>query len=154
MLTLKQAAKTLGMTPRQLRRRIEATRPVVAPYIRRGEKNRLLLDYGAIEILRAVEERRANGATLREATREIADSIRGNHRGELGYRQGANSDELPKELPKGDPWKLLLDEKDARIRALEDEVAFLRRRIEELTARALPPPRRRWWWPFRQRASA
>ncbi len=140
MLTIEQASKSLGLSPRQLRRRLEETRPLLSRYIRRGPNNRLLLDGGAIEVLRTIEDYRANGYTVKQAMDAIADSIEGKEQ-DKGERSIGNQ---PVEV-----WEMLIAEKDARIQSLESEVTFLRQRVEELTARALPRPRR-WWWPFRR----
>jgi len=149
MLTLEQAAKTLGMTPRQLRRRIEATSPLLAPHMERGDKNRILLDYGAVKILQDVEARRANGATLKEAIAEVADSLRGNQRGELGQANGQSGGEVLRGNG-DDPWHMLIIELRDRVRSLEEENARLWTLVDDLkTQLALPPPRRRWWpWPW------
>lgn len=88
MLTTEQAARAVGLSERQLRRRIEATGPLLSPYLRRGEKNRVLLDPGAVEILRAVEDRRASGATLTDATAWVAVSMRGGQESEQGRASG------------------------------------------------------------------
>jgi len=141
MLTLEQAATTLGMTPRQLRRRLEATAPVLAPYVGRGDKNRVLLEYGAVRILEDIEQRRANGATLREATEAVAEQLRGNGGGEQGPDQGTNGGDHGGEL-------------QALREALRDARAerdYWRQHAERLTAmlevRALPRPRSWWaWW--------
>jgi hypothetical protein len=83
------------MSTRQLRRRIEETKPLLAPYVRRGEKNKLLLELGAVKMLQAIEARRGQGATVRDAVEEIAVGIGGNQGGELGNGHGRG--ELPGE---------------------------------------------------------
>jgi DNA-binding transcriptional MerR regulator len=88
MFTIEETAKAVGLSERQLRRRVEATAPLLAPYVRRGEKNRLLFDQGAVEILRDVEARRASGATLTDAKDWVAVSLRGEHGGEQGQERG------------------------------------------------------------------
>jgi len=143
MLTVEQASQALGLSLRQLRRRLEATRPLLAPYMRRGEKNRLLLDGGAIELLRAIEDYRSNGYTVEQAMAAVADSIE---------RDKADKQEPTSGKRAGNERLLarLIEEKDARIHALESEVDFLRRRVEELTPLALPRRRGlwRWLWPI------
>ena len=137
MLTIEQASQALGLSPRQLRRRLDATRPLLAPYVRHGEKNRLLLDGNAIELLRAIEDYRSNGYTVEQAMAAVADSIEGNKADKQertnGKRRG-NEDLLTR----------MIEEKDARIHALESEVAWLRARVDQLTPLALP--RRRFWF--------
>jgi DNA-binding transcriptional MerR regulator len=140
MLTVTQASQALGLSPRQLRRRLDATRPLLARYVRRGEKNRLLLDGNAIEILRAIEDRRANGYTIEQAMSAVADSIEGNK---------ADKQEPTTEKREGneDLVEVLKRENDH----LRSEVAWLRNRVDELTPLALPRPRRwlRWLLPVR-----
>jgi len=156
MLTLEQAAKTLGMTPRQLRRRLEATAPLLSPYMGRGDKNRLLLDYGAIKILQEIEARRANGRTLREAIELVAVELRGKQRGELRQDSGQTGSELPQGNGNGaDATALLIEELRNRIRFLEEENRRLWGLVEDLKEQlALPKPkpaRRRRWWTFWKR---
>ena len=140
MQTLYEASKTLGVTPRQLRRRLEAAAPLLAPYIRRGDKNRLLLDHGAIEMLRAIEDRRAEGYTLEEAIRWVAESMGGEHRGHRGEdkeQTGVNT--LAKD---GYELNLLIDELRDRIRFLEEENRRLWGLVGDLKDQlALPAPR-------------
>jgi len=165
MLTLEQAAKTLGMTPRQLRRRLEATAPLLAPYLGRGEKNKLLLDYGAIKILQEIEARRANGRTLREAIELVAVELRGKQRGELGQDSGQTEGELHRNNgnDRTDATTLLIEELRNRIRFLEEENRRLWGLVEDLKEQlALPRPRpssksREGWarflWIWRRRAA-
>jgi hypothetical protein len=140
MVTIEKAAEVLGLTPRQVYRRISSVRPLLEPYLRRGRNGALLLDGSALEMLKRAEALRRDGLTLAEAVSRIVEEIGGNGRGEPGQAIG--------EPPESSVWRLLLEEKDRRIEALEREVAFLRARVEELLPRALPPPRRRWWWPW------
>jgi len=138
--TLDQASKSLGMTPRQLRRRLEATAPLLAPYVRRGDKNRLLLDHSAVEILRAVEDRRANGYPLKEAIGWVAESMRGgqggNHREDEGQTGGIMLG------GNGQGTNLLVEELRDRIRFLEEENRRIWSLVSDLKDQlALPPAR-------------
>jgi len=135
MLPINEAAAALGLTPRQTYRRISTLRPLLAPFIRRGEAGKLLLDPGAIEILRRAEALRSEGLTIVNAMATIRDEMSGSAGGESGRATG-----------NVDPLRELIEEKDRRIHALEGEVTFLRRRVEELTPLALPRPRRLWAW--------
>lgn len=153
MVTIEQAANALGLTPRQVYRRISIVRPLLAPYIRKGQNGALLLDGSAIEILRRAEDLRKAGLTVAEAVAGITEEMGGNGRGDPGRAIG--------KLPESDPWELLLREKDARIAELQAQVdrlveenTWLRDRLEELQRLALPAPRRRWWaWFVRRRAN-
>jgi hypothetical protein len=139
MFTLEEAARAVGLSERQLRRRVEATGPLLAPFVRRGDKNRLLLDQGAVEILRAVEERRTSGATLADARDWVAVSVRSDEGSEAGRASGqapATSGEV------------------AVLRELIDELRRDRDHWRELAVSmqtlALPAPRRSLW-PFGRR---
>ena len=137
-MTMDEAARAVGVSPRQLRRRVEATGPLLAPFVRRGDKNRLLFDQGAVEILRAVEERRTSGATLADARAFVAVSVRGDDGSEAG-RAPATSGEV------------------AVLRELIDELRRDRDHWRELAVSmqtlALPAPRRSLW-PFGKRAAS
>lgn len=141
MFTLEEAARAVGLSERQLRRRVEATGPLLAPFVRRGDKNRLLLDQGAVEILRAVEERRTSGATLADARAFVAVSVRGDEGSEAGRASG----QAPA-TPSGEV---------AALRELIDELRRDRDHWRELAVSlqtlALPAPRRSLW-PFGRRA--
>jgi len=148
MITIEEAAKHLGLTPRQVYRRVSTVRPLLAPYIRRGRNGLLLLDGSAIEILRRAEELRKAGLTVAEAVARITEEMGENGGGELGRSTGKQSE--------SGPWELLLREKDARIEELQAQVgrlieenAWLRERVEEFQRLALPKPKRKWWWPWR-----
>ena len=144
-----EAARTLGLSERQLRRRLEATAPLVAPFVRRGPKNSLQLDQSVIEILRAVEDRRASGATLADARDWVAVSLRG-EQGKAARETTSSSD------PNASGWAVsaLIEEKDRTIRRLEAENERLRGEVDRLLPLALPAPRRRLPWPFGRRASS
>lgn len=141
MMTMDEVARAVGVSPRQLRRRVEATGPLLAPFVRRGDKNRLLFDQGAVEILRDVEARRASGATLADARAFVAVSVRGDEGSEAGRASGqapATSGEV------------------AILRELIDELRRDRDHWRELAVSlqtlALPAPRRSLW-PFGRRAA-
>lgn len=133
MLTVAQASEALGLSARQLRRRLEVTRPLLASYIRRGDKNRLLLDGSAIELLRAIEDRRAHGYTVEQAMAAVADSIKGNKADEQGPNNGKRTGNV-------DLVEYLKRENEH----LRSEVTWLRARVDQLTPLALP--RRRFWF--------
>jgi len=143
MFTLEEAARAVGLSERQLRRRVEATGPLLAPFMRRGDKNRLLLDQGAVEILRDVEARRASGATLQDARAWVAVSVRGEHGSEAGQASGQAPATSSGEVA-------ALRELIAELR---DERDRLRAEVDRLLPLALPVPRRRLPWPFGRRAA-
>lgn len=140
MITMEEAAKAVGLSDRQLRRRIEVCRPLLAPFIRRGDKNRVLLDHGAVQVLRAIEDRRATGATLEAAMSYVADSINSEQGSEL------------------EPTSRQTEAASLDVAILRDVIEDLRRDRDEWRTlaiklqnqQALPAPRRRWFGMFRQ----
>jgi DNA-binding transcriptional MerR regulator len=141
MYDLKEAAQLLGLTPRQVRRRVEETKPLIAPYLRRGEKNRIILTSDAIQLLRAIEDRRKAGKTLSEAMEEIADSMRTKGSGDLREDRAIDP-------PESAANEVLIKELRDRITFLEAEVARLWGLVADLKqtlAIPAPAPRRPWW---------
>ena len=123
MLPINDAATALGLTPRQAYRRVSALRPILAPYLRKGEKGKLLLNSSALEIMRRAEALRSEGLTVNEAMATIKEEISGNVRGE--DRKGTGNEELVEALRRENEH-------------LRSEVAWLRSRVDELTPLALP----------------
>jgi len=128
MLPLNEAATALGLTPRQTYRRVSALRSLLAPYLRRGEKGKILLDSSALEILRRAEGLRSEGATINEAMYTIREEIAGKGGSDRGRSTG--NEDLVEALKRENEH-------------LRSEVAWLRSRVDELTPLALP--RRRSW---------
>jgi len=131
---------------RGVRLRVDALDGVIDGHLRRGENNRLLFDGEALALLRRMEElRKAEGISISKAASRIRDEL--HVKGDSGPSKSPTDDGLT------DPLRELVEE----LRKERDEwralALDLEKRVEELTARALPPPRRRWWWPWRQRAS-
>jgi len=145
MIGIEEAANALGLTPRQVYRRISSVRPVLAPYIRRGENNAILLDGSALEILRAVEDHRKRGETVEGAIQRIDDGINGNGKGERRETSGKPAGEVAEGL-----FRELLAEKDRTIELLKAENEHLRSEVDRLLPLALPAPRPRrlrlWPW--------
>ena len=167
MIGIDQAASALGLTPRQVYRRIAAARPVLSGYLKRGENNALLLDGSAIEILRAIEDYRKSGLTLTEAVERILEEVGGNHRETL--KENAGKDAHGEGESSLDAWRMLIAEKEKRISDLEKTILLLetdRDHWRDLALdykRQLAPPRgmdpstkkgkKRWWWLFGHRAN-
>jgi len=134
MIGIEQAAKALGLSERQVYRRLSSARPVLSGHIGKGENNRLLLDGSAIEILRAVEDYRKSGLSVSQSIERIRDSIGGNPP-ENGGKPAGNPSE---------PWHIVIAAKDETIRTLQAENEHLRSEVERLLPLALPKPRRRF----------
>jgi hypothetical protein len=150
VIGIEKAAGVLGLSTRQVYRRISAARPVVSPYLRRGENNALLLDGSAIEILRAIEDYRKTGITVEEAVELIAGEVGGKHQethkgngGKPSENGGSGINDL------SEPWKLLIAEKDCRISDLEGNVIRLekdrdhwRELADDYRRQLAPPPQK------------
>ena len=148
MTGIEQAAKALGLTDRQLYRRISDARPLLAPHLRKGENNKLLLDGSAIEILRSVEDYRKAGFTVSQSVERIQDSISGKP-AENTRKPAGNTPNV------SEPWQLLIAAKDEMIAAQQEEIVHLRGEVERLLPLALPAPRRGIFGRFRRsRATA
>lgn len=94
MITIEQAAQTLGLSERQTYRRISSARPILSPYLRRGPNNALLLDPGALEILRRAEDLRRAGVTIETALTTITEEMAGKLGGEPGNTAGKPAGEV------------------------------------------------------------
>jgi len=97
MITIEEAARQLGLTPRQVYRRIAAARRELSPYLRRGRNGALVLDEVALEILRVAEDlRKTSGVTVAdaivEALKEYGTNGNGNG-GNPGGKPAANPEE-------------------------------------------------------------
>jgi len=143
MIGIDKAAEALGLSERQVYRRISDARPVLSGHVRKGENNKLLLDGSAVEILRAVEDCRKTGLTVSQSIARIRDSIGGNRPENTGKRA-----EIAPET--AEPWKLIIAAKDETIEALKAENAHLRGEVERLMPLALPAPRRGFLGLFRR----
>jgi len=128
MLPIEEAADALGLTHRQTYRRVSTLRPILAPFIRRGEKGKLLLDSSALEILRRAEALRGEGLTITDAMATIRDEMSTNVGGEEGRATG--NEELVEVLKRENEH-------------LRDEIRWLRARVDQLQPLALP--RRSLW---------
>jgi len=148
MPTLQETAEALGLSYKQAFRRLSAVRHLIPEHIKRGENGALILDGGAVEVLRRLEAFRKEGRTLREAAGLIAEELRGNGAGNPG--------EALETTPPGNgevaALRELIMELRARVTSLEADKTYLQERLtqalnqlEELQRLALPRPRTPWW---------
>jgi len=141
MLTIRDAARVFGLSERAVRLRIDALRPQVDAYLRRGPNGQVIITDAARAMLDRLEAlRKADGLSVKSAAARVKEELSNGHKSE---GQGASSQAA-------DPWRMLVEELQAEVRRLEEENRWLRGRLEELQRLALPVPRRRrWWWPWR-----
>ena len=130
--------KILGYDkPYKVRERLDAFKAVLGDSLKRGAKNKVLVDNNGLMILRRAKELEEAGHTLKEIARLLEAELNGDSKGAASSEpETASNDDLKRQ------WELLLREKDRRIAQLESEVEFLRGRIltlEEVLQDRLPP---------------
>lgn len=167
---VKELAKALGLSERQVNIRLDLISTHLNGYVRRGSRLKRLLDSSGFSVLQhIVSLEKERGLSCRDAVQVV--------RGELG---NADKDVVKEDvevrsdrakemsrLGEGNVGESLLirelrariadkdaviADKDAQIGRLTEEIVFLRNRVEELLPLALPSPkpRRRWFtWLFR-----
>jgi len=137
--TIEDVAKALGVSVRGVRLRVDALREIIDAHLRQGENNRLLFDGEALAILRRLEElRNATGITIRQAASQVREELDPNktNKQSQSTSQPASRDALAVEN------QLLRQQ----VERLEEEVRWLRSRVDTLTPLALPRPRRWFGW--------
>ncbi len=132
MASLSAVARTLGVSERAVRLRLDALGAVVGAHVHRAHKNALELDGSAVAMLRRLEDvRRAEGLTVRQAAARIRAEIDGN--GAEDVRQTAptctSNGELVEEL------RAHLAAREAEVRRLEAEAQRWHRHAERLQAK-------------------
>jgi DNA-binding transcriptional MerR regulator len=123
--------------PHKLRERLDAFKAVLGDSLKRGAKNKVLVDNNGLMILRRAKELEESGHTLREVARLLEAELKGH-----SAEDASNGSETASITDLKRQWELLLREKDRRIAQLEGEVEFLRGRIltlEEVLQDRLPP---------------
>jgi len=134
MYGIEELKRATGYTDSQVRDRLALLSPILGQDLHRGKRGKILAGDKILAALRRMAELEAKGLSPGEAQNQI---IR-----ELGNGDGKRDTTF------GEPWQRLLEEKDKRIAQLEEEVAFLRKRIvflESQVQAAIPAPKRRWW---------
>lgn len=135
MLTIRDAARIYGLSERAIRLRLDALRPQVDAYLRKGPNGQVIITDAARAMLDRLEAlRKADGLTVKLAAAKVKEELSDGHKDEC---QGASTP--------SDPWRMLVEELRAEVRRLEEENRWLRERLEELQRLALPAPRRPWW---------
>jgi hypothetical protein len=130
MHTITGLRKALGLsTANQVRNRIEAVRDLLEPHLRRGPNNQILLTDEGLAIVRQLQELYDSGLRMNEAS----DVMRASSVSLPRSPQGAS--------PRFVQHQAMPDQARASsVRALEDEVAFLRGRVVTLEAQISRPP--------------
>jgi len=155
MYTVQDVAAAVGLSVPQVRRRLNAIETDLDGDLARGTRGKLLLSEKGLAFLRRIVDlEKERGLTCNDAVKVMHEELRkpdeDGEEGTIKFRHGpvtgvsqsreAGSDESPlvREL------RARIADKEREITRLENEVHFLRTRVEELTPLALPRPRRRW----------
>ncbi len=143
MYTINDIKKMLGLsTTNQVRNRIEAVKSLLAPELRRGPNNQILITEAGLGILQRLQELYDSGLTIAQAS----DVLRSNY----DFDDNSKNTDLPglgsNRVERGASEEL--------VRALRDEIAFLRTRVayleEQLHGRAEPEGAPPWWENLRE----
>jgi chromosome segregation ATPase len=146
VLTLSDLASALGLSERQVRRRIAEARPVLAGHLSTGKAGAILCDSGGLEILRRLQVLTQEGLSMEAAVKVI--------QGELDTERRdleTSADTSSASVDMMSLFREIVAAKDGEIAALRShvealtrEVAGLRQRLDELQPPALPG-KRPWW---------
>jgi len=123
MHTITSLRKALDLsTTNQVRNRIDAVKDVLAAHLRRGPNNQILLTDEGLQILRRLQELYDSGLTMAEASEVLRATTNKD-----GYTREAVSSRtmLNQTIP---------SQTGDLVRALRDEIAFLRERVTFLEA--------------------
>jgi len=146
MYDVDQLAGLLGMSSHQVRLRLGQFRSLLAPYIHRGQKNKVLLDHNGLEILKRALSLEKQGRTLAMIEAEL--------RRELGGREDKTDSPTATD---GTPSAKLIETYEKLVAQQAEELGFLRKQLlakdeqirylqhkldelGETLQRALPPP--------------
>ena len=137
--TIKELTKVLGYTEDQIRVRLGRFAESLQGHIRKGRFNRIEVDDNGLVILRRAQQLEAQYGDLRTVRNLLQSEI------QSGVPQGRGNTVLNEPKQGLVDQTKLIEALEREIEHLREEVAFLRRRVEELTPLALPRPRRRWF---------
>lgn len=115
-ITIDQLKESLGLSSvNEARNRLNAVRDLLEPYIRRGEKNRLLLESEGVGLLRKLVDLEKTGLSLTQAERQLRKEL---NSGAIKQDQAVN------QTPQDGATERL-------IHHLEEQIAIKDRQLEE-----------------------
>lgn len=122
----------------KVRERLDAFKAVLGESLKRGLKNKVLVDNNGLAILRRAKELEERGHTLKDVTVLLAEELKNPMQNNLNHAPETDLTSVT---------TLLLLEKDKRLKQMEEEILFLRGQVtglEEILQQrlvALPPPK-------------
>jgi hypothetical protein len=127
MYTIASLRKALGLsTTNQVRNRIESIRDVLAPHMRRGPNNQILISDEGLALLKRLQELYDSGLRIGEAS----DVLKYNANDKAILPLPVSLDSALNRTTQADATQRL-------VRSLQDEIAFLRNRIAFLEGELL-----------------
>jgi DNA-binding transcriptional LysR family regulator len=139
VLTLQDLAHKYGLTLRQVRWRVAQLDGLLQSHLFTGANGRVTLDDAGVAIFDRLIQLERDNLSLAAAVSRLSAEL-----------SGEQTPSSPTPLGSG-PSCPACAAYLRQIEHLEEEVRWLRARLEELETRAPPPPRRRWWWPWERR---
>jgi hypothetical protein len=134
MLSIKDVAKSLGLSTRGVYHRLNMFDGRLNPHLTRGSNNEILFNSSALALLQRMEAlRKTEGISIREAVKRV---------------NGETDGERVRSVY-GKPDNPLVEELRARVKWLEQENVWLRERLDVLTPQ-LSAGRHRWWRLFKR----
>ena len=129
MLEISDMADALGLSEKQVRRRVKALDPIIGKHKKRGENNKLIFDSGALEMVRRMEDlRKTDGKTIEESAEQIRTEIEGNGRQKAAEKQKESNE------PNIIALKVENKQLKARVNDLKEQIEYL----QEQNRRLLP----------------
>lgn len=124
MHSIKQVGDILGISKNQVRTRLNLLRPWFDQFIRRGEKNKILIDDSGIEVLRRFRQLEKNSDSLQVVAEEIKQ--------EQPKREDPPTTEEDNlnQAESNEAQSTLIEEKERQIKRLEEENRYLKDRLE------------------------
>lgn len=75
MYTIEKLSDILGYSEHQVRRRLDQFSDVIRAYIRRADKNKILVDSNGLEILKRAKEIEQSGSTITQALNKVKQEL-------------------------------------------------------------------------------
>lgn len=107
--------------PHQVRERLDAYKAVLGESLKRGAKNKILVDNDGLMILRRAKELEGQGLTLKDVAIRLEAEL---------AESEAMPESSPPETASNETQAELMQVKDQYIKHLESEVSYLRDRLE------------------------
>jgi len=131
--------RATGFTVNQVRDRLDLLSPILRGDFHKGTRGKILVTDGVLAALRRMREIESQGLSPKVAQSEIIRELgNGDGNGQATFGGGLRESELVEVLKR---------ENDR----LQEEVRWLRSRVEDLSRLALPRPRRTWFTWLRPR---